>query len=195
MFISDVLYYRTGEKGEHKIPGQFCKQDRWEPPPINMYKINIDGSFNKDTGKAGWGFLARDSRGQFLEGGCSNLIRVAGPLQAEALAALHSLERVYQLGMARIILETDTTDLVKGLTSEDLDMSVDGGLFIQIREIINNYFDHCEIRHCPRGCNKVADRLATHGASMVGSGSTVFMSQVPSFVTSLVSGDLPGAGI
>jgi len=83
---------------------------------------------------------------------------------------------------------------VKGLTSEDLDRSVDGGL-IKIRDIIRSYFDQCEIRHCPRECNKVADRLASYGASMVSSGSASFMSQVPSFVTSLVSEDLLGVGI
>jgi hypothetical protein len=38
----------------------------------------------------------------------------------------------------------------------------------------------------------VVDCLAKYGASMVCSGSNVFMSQVPAFVSNLVSGDLPG---
>jgi len=66
--------------------------------------------------------------GEFLEGSCGNLSRVATPFQAEALATLHSLERISQLGMSRIILETDVSDLVRGLTSSDLDQIVDGSL-------------------------------------------------------------------
>jgi hypothetical protein len=49
---------------------------------------------------------------------------VATSFEAEALAALYSLQRVVQLGMSRIILEIDVTELVRGLTSLDLDQSV-----------------------------------------------------------------------
>ena len=110
-----------------------------------MYKINIDGAFKSATSKGGWGFLVRDSVGVFLEGGCGNLCRVATSFQAEALAALYSLERAALLGMTRIILETDATELVRGLTSEDLDHSVDGILLKQIRDLIDSEFVYCEI--------------------------------------------------
>ena len=56
---------------------------------------------------------------------------------------------------------------------------------------MNQVFDRCVVRVCPRSCNKVADSLAAHGASVVRSGSEVYMNQVPDYVTSLVSGDLP----
>ena len=141
-----------------------------------MYKINIDGAFKSDTSQGGWGFIVRNGAGEFLEGGYGNLCRVATSFQVEALAALHSLERTTQLGMARIILETDATELVWGLKSEDLDHSVDGILFRQIKDLIDSSFDYCEIRHCPRNCNMVADCLAKYGANVVSSGSSVFMS-------------------
>jgi hypothetical protein len=102
----------------------------------------------------------------------------------------HSLQRVAQLGMSRIIPETDATELVRSLTSLDLDQSVDGSLLGQIRDFIGLSFDYCDIRHCPRNCNKVADCLAMYGASMVSSGSTIFMNQVLTFVSNLVSSDL-----
>ena len=110
-----------------------------------------------------------------MEGGCGNLCRVATSFQAKALASLYSLERAVLLGMTRIILETDATELVRGLTSEDLDHSVDGILLKQIRDLIDSdNFVKCEIRHCPRNCNKV------------------FMSQAPTFISDLVSSDLAG---
>jgi hypothetical protein len=105
--------------------------------------------------------------------------RVASPLQGKALAALFALERASNLGMSRIILETDAMELKKALTTMNLDRSVEGSLFMQIRSFMNTSFDHWCVQHCPRKCNKVADCLAMYGASVVSSGSTVFMSQVP----------------
>lgn len=56
-----------------------------------------------------WGFVARNCDGNFLEGGAGNFLHVAlaSALHAEALAILKAIERVADLGMNRIILETD----------------------------------------------------------------------------------------
>ena len=97
------------------------------------------------------------------------------------------------MGMTRIVLDTDATNLEKALNYDELDMSTEGGIFRQIREVMNQPFVQCVVQACPRSCNKVTDSLAAHGASVVRSGSEVFMNQVPEFVTNLVSGDLPRA--
>jgi hypothetical protein len=47
--------------------------------------------------------------------------RVASPLQGKALAALFALERASNLGMSRIILETDAMELKKALTTMNMD--------------------------------------------------------------------------
>ena len=182
----EKLRKKETEKGQKK-------EHKWEPPQPGCYKINIDAAFRPKSNTDGWGFVARDNTGDFLEGGCGSLEHVTSPIHAEALAALNSLQRVAQLGMTRIVLETDASNLHKGLTSDDLDRSTEGGLFRQIRNFMNQVFDRCVVRVCPRSCNKVADSLATHGANVVRSGSVVFMNQVPEFVANLVSGDLPGA--
>ena len=59
----------------------------------------------------------------------------------EALAALNSLQRVAQLGMTRIVLETDASNLHKGLTSDDLDRSTEEGIFRQISNFMMQVFD------------------------------------------------------
>ena len=110
--ICSLVTFYVSEFGKgtkmHKEQQQ-VQLKRWKPPPEDVYKINIDGSFKSATNQGGWGFIARNSSGEFLEGGYGNLQRVATPFQAEALAAMHSLERIAQLGMSRIILETDAT--------------------------------------------------------------------------------------
>ena len=124
-----VCEFEKGRKSDNIF--QQVKQQRWEPPPEDVYKINTDGAFRAVTNQGGWGFVVRNRVGDFLEGGCGNLRRVASSFQAEALAVLHSVVRVLQLGISRIILETDASDLVRGLTSTDLDQSVDGSLLKQ----------------------------------------------------------------
>ena len=191
--ISLVTFYVTEfEKLKKKeVEKGTKKKVKWEPPPPEVYNINIDASFRAITRSGGWGFVARDNNGVFLEGGCGHLEHISNPTHAEALAALYSLKRIAHLGMTRIIFETDASNLHKGLTSDELDRSLEGPLFRQIRDFIAHNFVHCMVRTCLRSCNEVADSLAAHGASVVRSGSMVFMDQVPEFVTNLVSGDLP----
>jgi hypothetical protein len=45
------------------------------------------------------------------------------------MAALFSLERAACVGMSKIILETNAMELEKGITTKELDRSVDGSLF------------------------------------------------------------------
>jgi len=64
-FVADFEKLRKketekGQKQEHK----------WEPPQPGCYKINIDPAFRAKSNTGGWGFVARDNTGEFLEGGC-----------------------------------------------------------------------------------------------------------------------------
>lgn len=123
------------------------------PPPADTYKINNDASFSKSTSTGGWGFVARDINGSFLEGACGNLQRLSSALQGEALAAFFSLKRAAESGISRIILETDALELKRAITSDILDRSMDGCSFQQLRNLMNSAFDSCIVRHCPRSCN------------------------------------------
>jgi hypothetical protein len=64
------------------------EKETWKPPPDDVYKINVDASFQAETKKWGWGFIVRNKPGNFLKGGIGNLSRVACPLQTEALAVI-----------------------------------------------------------------------------------------------------------
>jgi ribonuclease HI len=135
----------------------------------------------------GWGFVIRNYNGEMLAAGDRNIVFAASALQTEALAAYKSLQHASQLGMMNIILETDAAVLASALKSEDIDGSPIGSLTKQIRDLMQSEFKLlCSL-------TVVADCLATHGACVLGSGSCVFMSQAPEFVTKLLYGDLPGS--
>ncbi|GJM91393.1 hypothetical protein PR202_ga07757 [Eleusine coracana subsp. coracana] len=163
-------------------------------PTSRLLQINIDASFFMNSRSGGWGFIARDSTGEFMEAGAGPLTHTSSALQAEAQAAKCALERVASLGMTRIVLETDATNLALALQSEEMDQSSNGALFKHVRAFMNENFAQCKITVCPRTCNKMADCLASFGVITAASGSPCFWRQAPDFVSALVFDDKPGDG-
>jgi ribonuclease HI len=142
--------------------------------------------------KSATGVCGTDCDGNFLEGGARNINKCASVVQAEAIAAFKSLERVAHLGMTRIILETDAQVLGDVLRTTTIDQSSNGGLF---RRIMYNEFVSCLVSVVPRSCNSVADCLAGHGTNDLSAGSQVFPSHAPDSVLALVSRDLPRSSV
>ncbi|TVU36589.1 hypothetical protein EJB05_18527, partial [Eragrostis curvula] len=64
---------------------------RWKAPPVDNYKLNVDASF-LSSGKGGWGYIARDHDGAYLDGGVGNIPRALSVLHVEAIAALRYLK-------------------------------------------------------------------------------------------------------
>lgn len=95
----------------------------WVPPGQDAYKLNVDASYIASSGRGGWGYVLRDHVGAFLDGRAGSIPRAASVIQAEAFAALQRLERAAELGMSRVILETDAANLGRVLLSEELDGS------------------------------------------------------------------------
>jgi hypothetical protein len=145
--------------------------------------------------KSATGVCGTDCDGNFLEGGARNINKCASVVQAEAITAFKSLERVAHLGMTRIILETDAQVLGDVLRTTTIDQSSNGGLFRRIRDMMYNEFVSCLVSVVPRSCNSVADCLAGHGANDLSAGSQVFPSHAPDSVLALVSRDLPRSSV
>ena len=162
----------------------------WNPPPDDIYKINSYCSFDPNKRIGGYGFVVRNMNGEVLVAGAGNISYASSALHTKAIAAYKSVLHAAQLGMSRIILETDSIVHANALKSPNLDRSIIGALIVQIRDIMQTEFSFCDVSFCNRSCNKVADALAVHGAYVLESGSDVLMSHVPLYVMNLVSGDL-----
>jgi ribonuclease HI len=167
----------------------------WKTPPDDTYKVNVDGAFHSDSRTGGWGFVIRNTNGEVLASGAGNISFAASAIHTEAMAAYKGLQHAAQLGMAKIILETDATVLADTLNSISIDRSSIGCIIRQMRDFMQFEFSSCIVSVCNRNCNKVADSLATYGAYVLDSGSSVLMSQIPEFVYVLVSSDLLGCDV
>ena len=153
-------------------------------------KINIDGSFCKETGTGGWGICIRDYNGDVCGAGMGQIAHVADALQAETIACLKAIEFASELGMGRIIIETDATLLKSALQSSEFDLSRNGVLFREAKfQLLTNFIDY-KVMYCKRACNIVAHVLATNGASLVSGAVMLWHDLVPDFVSLVVASDL-----
>ena len=110
----------------HAVPAP--TPDRWIQPPVDFLKINIDGSFCRETQSGGWGFCIRDCHGDVYGAGMGQLSHVADAFQAETIACIKAIEFAAEVGMGRIIVETDSTMLMSALQSTDFDLARHGVL-------------------------------------------------------------------
>ncbi|CAD6336012.1 unnamed protein product [Miscanthus lutarioriparius] len=194
--VCNSVQYHLSEFAKLKGPEKQRDQPqkvKWKPAPDEQYKLNVDAAFSALTRKGGWGCVVRNNAGAVLDIGAGNIQRARSALHADALAALYGLERAEQLGMTRIILETDASNLGKALTTILMDSGPEGALFRQIRFAMARNFVSCSISIRPRSCNRVADCMASHGVAAYPDGGRAFWCQAPNFVNEFVSGDLHGA--
>jgi hypothetical protein len=193
--VCNSVYYHLSNFAKLKGPAKQRDQSpkvQWNPPPEGQYKLNVDAAFSSVTRRGGWGCVVRNNAGVALDIGTGSIQRAGSALHAEALAALYGLERAEELGMTRIILETDALNLGKALTTDQFDSSLEGVLFRQIRLVMATNFVSCSVSICPRSCNRVADCMASHGVAYP-DGGREFWCHAPGFVNDLVSSDLSGA--
>jgi hypothetical protein len=101
-----------------------------------------------------------------------------------------NLKRVADLGMTRIILETDTQVLRDALRTTAMDRSPNGGLLR--RDMMYIEFVRCLLF---QDHVTLADCLADHDANDLCAGSQVFASQALDFVLPLVSRDLTRSNV
>jgi hypothetical protein len=74
--------------------------------------------------------------------------------------------------------------LATALKSTNIYRSSIGALVFHIQDIMQLEFSFCNVSLCTRSCNKV-------GSYVLDAGSCIYMSEVPSYVMDIVSGDLP----
>ena len=86
------------KKNPMVVPSQV---QRWFPPPSEVIKINIDGSFLEDLKKGGWGAIGRDHTGEPVFAACGRIPAAAEALQTELMALIHAIPLTEQLGIGR----------------------------------------------------------------------------------------------
>jgi ribonuclease HI len=111
------------------LPAANPKEDRrWTPPEDQALKVNVDGAFIRETGKAAIGLIMCDSLGNSLLTAWRSLHWCHDVEEAEAMACLEleGLRAAARWPDRVIILESDCSTVVGKLREEVLDRSLVG---------------------------------------------------------------------
>ncbi|KAI4983902.1 hypothetical protein ZWY2020_025768 [Hordeum vulgare] len=80
-----------------------------------MIKINMDGSFVPGEDSSGWGVVVRDSSGSVIGARAGRQAHVQDAFAAELYALAHAISFAADLGVMRVILETDCSLLMEAM--------------------------------------------------------------------------------
>ena len=136
----------------------------------------------------GWGFIIRDDHGMMILVGAGKANFLLDAFHAELLGCLAGVKAAVQLGISKIVLETDASLVKSAVESNEYRLSALGGVITELRLLLMSEFVEARVQVCPRLCNKVADALATFGCNCP-SDAQITWGDVPRFVENLVTND------
>lgn len=158
----------------------------WIPPPDGFFKLNSDGSVQRNSAAAGG--LIRDQRGDWVSGFSMNI----GPssiADSELWGLRQGIFQALQLGINRLIVESDSLEAIQALTLHARPNSPGPALLMDCRGLLQK-FEAFQVKHTPRTTNHAADFLAKLGHTL-NHGATMFAT-APDEILSILSCDKPG---
>ncbi|XP_060210726.1 uncharacterized protein LOC132637688 [Lycium barbarum] len=132
-------------------------QVMWENPMPGNIKVNTDGSYLIDSGKAGIGGIVRNSQGELIMA-FSKSVQSSINNSAEALAAEFGVKWCYHQGYTNFTLELDSMVIANMINKQDSSNA-------KLKQTVNNLLrlqrqTNFQVKHCFREGNQVADSLA-----------------------------------
>jgi len=133
--------------------------------------------------------MIRECDGGVISSGYGKLENIGEAFHAEIIACLQVLQRAADLGIQRVLLETDASMVVQAAKSAELERSSASGLIWELKDLLASNFAFHDVIHTPRSGNMAADGLAALGASL-SSGAGPIMDSIPICIRVLVTDDL-----
>ncbi|KAL9451066.1 hypothetical protein AB3S75_012752 [Citrus x aurantiifolia] len=134
-------------------------QQRWQPPPQNVLKLNADAAVNRLNQQSGLGVVIRDAEGQFLAAGIQQVQLRERVSSAEAEAILWGLKVASQIWSSSLIVESDCQEVIELLNNIKGSRTEIHWVLADIHRISKN-FQHIQFSFIPRICNAHAHALA-----------------------------------
>ncbi|XP_057418167.1 uncharacterized protein LOC130712348 [Lotus japonicus] len=156
----------------------------WSRPSPGTFKLNFDAAM-APNGDAGFGLVARNSRGEVLASACFPHGPVPSSLVAEGLSFRWAIGLAMELGFRCIVFETDCLLLFEAWKRRG-GCSIVDSLILDCRRLSSG-FDVFNFSFVRRTGNNVADALAKRSLLL---GSLVWIEEIPQDLYGLVQSDV-----
>ncbi|XP_074298088.1 uncharacterized protein LOC141628899 [Silene latifolia] len=164
--------------------------------PRDLYTLNFDGSHNNQKQRAGAGCIIRDDNGELVVAAAYNLV---GPdlsrcnvAIAEAVGLRNGLRLARERNLNLSVIKGDSQEVIE-LVRGAQGRTQPPPLTSIIQEIKGN-LGHASLLQINRASNRVADKLASMGSSLVTTESKVFTrhDEVPTQILDLINQEKAG---
>uniref|UniRef100_A0A803NQJ5 C2 domain-containing protein n=1 Tax=Cannabis sativa TaxID=3483 RepID=A0A803NQJ5_CANSA len=140
----------------------------WTPPATNNLKINVDAALYPQHNNFGFGIVARNHLGRFIEAK-TNYCNGSYPTEViEALGIKEALSWIKNKSWKNAELETDSLLCVQAIRSNQK-MSSTFGIVIEECRLLLSLLQDVKLRFVKRSANRVAHAIARHSRFISGS--------------------------
>lgn len=137
----------------------------WCPPPHPFFKMNFDVAIFKERGRLGFGAVIWNEHGEVMAALSAIGPSVSGSEEAETLACRKAMVFAVDAGFTELIIEGDSINVMKALSSSSLDLSIVGNVVVDIQCLIHG-LRRVSINWVKRDCNRVAHVLARFASNL-----------------------------
>jgi hypothetical protein len=120
------------------------RRQKWSKPPPSFLKLNCDASFMPSSLSGSWAFLIRDCDGDVVMAGKGKIDHLLNAFHAELIAYLQGIQTAVDLGIGRLIVETDAKMVVQAITSKSFDDTAVGVLIVEMKALAVDCFINFE---------------------------------------------------
>ncbi|KAL9432342.1 hypothetical protein AB3S75_027379 [Citrus x aurantiifolia] len=159
-------------------------QKKWEPPPENFLKVNVDAAINSRDQVSGLGAVIKDPSGKIVAAGTKQVPLREGVSFAEAEAMEWGLQVAKELSLSALIMESDCKEVVDLLNNTKGSRTGISWVISEIQEQRRD-FKEVKFRHIPRTCNTCAHSLAK--LAVGANTSAVWLDHIPAEILNVLN--------
>ncbi|KAJ1411152.1 Ribonuclease H domain [Sesbania bispinosa] len=160
----------------------------WDPPDIDWIKLNSDGAVNPSHQLAACAGILRNHHDIFLMAFSQRLAFVS-ILEVEFSAVLYGMERAWALRIPKLIVETDSTNVVRLIMLGCNETNPLFSIVQRIQDLMRKDW-MVRIHHILHEANQPADVLAGHCLRQ--SNSELLFTSIPTFLSLSINADYLG---
>jgi ribonuclease HI len=180
-----ILALVTNYTRARKKENQGILRHGWVRPKEDYVKLNVDASFDADSGFGAAGVIIRDEHGLFVAGSNCIIPFVDSVATAEAMALRDGLTKAESMGCSRLVVNSDCIEVIQimkngGYTQGPAAAIYDDCVYL-CREFVDVIFEHC-----PREANNAAHVLAREAVV----NPHVWVDDPPDFLVDVIANDV-----
>ena len=159
-----VWCFAVSTRLDYRQANVLCNQSqtagvrKWEAPPPGWCKVNVDGAVPGDGSMSCVGIIIRNNDGAPIAAQCKLLPGHFSSLETEIIALESGIILAKEMGLSRVIFESDALNVVQDLQAKEVNGS-SGHLYQGIFDLLES-FCSWKVCHLYREYNMAAHVLA-----------------------------------